>query len=83
MGIGAYSNPDTENGTQSKDLVPFHRRTQCFQLSRVIQEAPDFRVNLPVSRLEYEISQIIAKVWHFFSRLDLTLKFQLSLFCID
>ena len=83
MGIGAYSNPDTENGIQSKDLVPFHRWTQCCQLSWIIQEAPDFGVNLPVSRLEYEISQIIAEVWHFFSRLDLTLKFQLSLFCID
>ena len=42
---------------------------------------PDFGQYLPISRLENEISRIITKVCHFFSRLDFpTIKFQL--FCI-
>ena len=42
---------------------------------------PDFGPYLPISRLENEISRIITKGCHFFSRLDFpTIKFQL--FCI-
>ena len=33
---------------------------------QIIRETPDFRQYLPVSRLEYDISQIIAEVCHFF-----------------
>ena len=43
---------------------------QSCQLSRIIWETPDFGAYLPVSRLEYEISQIIAEVCHFFSRIN-------------
>ena len=35
--------------------------TQCCQLSKIIWEAPDFWPYLPVSRLESDISRIIAK----------------------
>ena len=38
---------------------------QGCQLSQVIRETSDFEVFLPVSSLESEISQIIAKVFHF------------------
>ena len=41
-----------------------HTCTQCCQLSRIIQETPDFGPYLPVSRLEYEISQIFTEVCH-------------------
>ena len=36
---------------------------QCCQLSRIIQETPDFGPYLPVSRLEYEISQIFTLLY--------------------
>ena len=39
--------------------------TLCSQLSRIILEAPDFGPYLPVSRLESEISRIIAEGCHF------------------
>ena len=62
---------------------------QCCQLSWIIRETPDSGPYLLVSRLEYEISQIIPDVCHFFSGLDfLTIKFQIArlfvhrLFCI-
>ena len=35
---------------------------QCCQISRIIQETPDFGPYLPVSRLESDISWIIAKI---------------------
>ena len=38
---------------------------QGCQLSRIIRETPDFELFLPVSRLESEISRIIAEVCHF------------------
>ena len=38
---------------------------QCCQLSRIIQETPDFGPYLPVSRLEYEILLKIAEFCHF------------------
>ena len=41
-----------------------HTCTQCSQLSRIIQETPDFGPYLPVSRLEYEISRILTDVCH-------------------
>ena len=41
-----------------------HTCTQCCQLSRIIQETPDFGLYLPVSRLEYEISRILTNVCH-------------------
>ena len=50
-------------------VCPFPH-SQCCQLSWMIRETPDFGLYLPVSRLQYEISQIIATVCHFFSRLD-------------
>ena len=43
---------------------------QCCQLHWIIRETPDFGPYLLVSRLEYEISQIIPDVCHFFSRLS-------------
>ena len=53
---------------------------QCCQISRIIQETPDFGPYLPVSRLESDISRIIAKV-AISCRLDFpTIKFQI--FCI-
>ena len=39
--------------------------TQCCQLSQIIQETPDFEPFLHVSRLESEISWIIAEVYNF------------------
>ena len=54
--------------------------TQCCQFSWIIRDAPDFEPLLPVSRLESEISRIIAK-FAFSCRLDfLSMKFQI--FCI-
>jgi len=50
---------------------------QCCQLYRVVRETPDY---LPVSRLESEISWIIAKVCHFLKTHFPTRKFQI--FCI-
>ena len=41
-----------------------HTCTQCCQLSRIIQETPDFGPYLPASRLEYEISRILTDVCH-------------------
>ena len=38
------------------------RELQGCQLSRIIRETPDFKLFLPVSRLESDISQIISKV---------------------
>ena len=38
---------------------------QGCQLSRIIRETPDFEPFLPVSRLESEISRIIAEARHF------------------
>ena len=38
---------------------------QGCQLSQIIRETPDFKPFLPVSRLESEISRIIAEVCHF------------------
>ena len=38
---------------------------QCCQLSRIIQETPDFEPFLAVSRLESEISRIVAEVCYF------------------
>ena len=39
---------------------------QCCQLFRIIRETPDFGpYNLPVSRVEYEISRLIAEVYRF------------------
>ena len=38
---------------------------QACQLSRIIRETPDFESFLPVSRLESEISRIIAMVCNF------------------
>ena len=38
---------------------------QGCQLSRIIRETPDFKLFLPVSRLESEISRIIAEVCSF------------------
>ena len=35
---------------------------QCYQLSRIIRETPDFGRYLPVNRLESDISRIMAKV---------------------
>ena len=53
---------------------------QCCQLSRIIQETSDFGPYLLVSRLESDISQIIAKV-AISCRLDFpTIKFQI--FCV-
>ena len=53
---------------------------QCCQLSRIIRETPDFGPYLPVSRLESDISRIIAKV-AISCRLDFpTIKFQM--FCV-
>ena len=40
-------------------------KLQCCQLSRIIWETPDFEPFLQVSRLESEISLIIAKVCYF------------------
>ena len=40
--------------------------TQGFQLSQIIRETPEFEAFLPVSRLESEISRMIAEVCHFF-----------------
>ena len=39
---------------------------QGFQLSQIIRETPEFEAFLPVSRLESEISRMIAEVCHFF-----------------
>ena len=47
--------------TCSKQKIP----VQGCQLSRIIRETPDFELFLPVSRLESEISRIIAEVCHF------------------
>ena len=53
---------------------------QSCQLSRIIRETPDFRLYLPVSRLEFDISRIIAKV-AISCRLDFpTINFQI--FCV-
>ena len=38
---------------------------QCCQLSQMIWETPDFEPFLPVSKLESEISRIIAEVCNF------------------
>ena len=55
--------------------------TQCCQLSWIRQETQDVVPYLLLSRLEDEISQILAEVCHFFSKLELqAIKFQL--FCI-
>ena len=55
-------------------------KNQSCQLSRIIQETPDFGPYLPVSRLESDISRIIAKV-AIFCRLNFpTIKFQI--FCV-
>ena len=43
-------------------LVTFAKYFQGCQLSRKIRETPDFELFLPVSRLESEISRIIAEV---------------------
>ena len=40
-------------------------REQCCQLSGIIRETPDFEPFLPVSRLESEISRIVAEVCYF------------------
>ena len=45
----------------SKQKIP----VQGCQLSQIIPETPDFELFLPVSRLESEISRIIAEVCHF------------------
>ena len=47
--------------TCSKQKIP----VQDCQLSRIIRKTPDFELFLPVSRLESEISRIIAEVCHF------------------
>ena len=54
---------------------------QCCQLSRINRATPDFKLYLPVSRLESHISRIIAKV-AISCRLDFpTINFQI--FCVD
>ena len=46
--------------------VRYHAESmQCCQLSRIIRETPDFETLLPVSRLESEISRVIAEVCNF------------------
>ena len=45
--------------------MPRHTILQYCQLSRIIRETPDFEPFLPVSRLESEISRIIAEVCYF------------------
>ena len=59
--------PDTPNWMQVAGyyILTNDPHTQGFQLSRIIWETPDFEPFLPVSRLESEISHIIAKVCHF------------------
>ena len=47
-------------------LHAFISITQGFQFSQIIRETPDFEPFLPVSRLESEISRMIAEVCHFF-----------------
>ena len=44
--------------------VKNHDHQGC-KLSRIIWETPDFEPLLQVSRLEYEISRVIAEVCHF------------------
>ena len=47
-------------------ILVIHLCSQCCKLSRIIWETPDFEpYYLPLSRLESEISRIIAKVCHF------------------
>ena len=60
--------------------TPAEGQIQYCQLSWIIRESPDFGPYLPVSRLESDISRIIAKV-AISCRLDFpTIKFQI--FCI-
>ena len=55
------------NGTklQRADLSSGESHYQGCQLSRIIRETPDFEPFLPVSRIESEISRIIAEVCNF------------------
>ena len=54
------------------------KASQCCQLSRIIKDLvnPDFGPYLPVSRLESDISQIIAQVAISCSLHFMTIKFQ-------
>ena len=60
MEIFLFKKTETKQA-YSKQKIP----VQGCQLSRIIQETPDFEPFLPVSRLESEISRIIAEVCHF------------------
>ena len=53
--------------TWQKNRAYYTKKTvlQGCQLSQIIRETPDFEPFFPVSRLESEISRIIAKVFHF------------------
>ena len=55
------------NGTklQRADLSSGESHYQGCQLSRITRETPDFEPFLPVSRIESEISRIIAEVCNF------------------
>ena len=52
------------------------KASQCCQLSRIIKVTPDFGPYLPVSKLESDISQIIAQVAISCSLHFMTIKFQ-------
>ena len=53
---------DHQHGRRDVSCKPVLNKNQSCQLSWIIQETPDFGPYLPVSRLESDISRIIAKV---------------------
>ncbi|CAH3150664.1 unnamed protein product, partial [Porites evermanni] len=55
----------------TKSLTKTSMTWQGCQLSQIIRETPDFKPFLPVSRLESEISRIIAEACHFLSNVTI------------